>query len=77
MKLKSFLDVIDDSEAIVVWDDRATIDEPPLFKGKVINCKKYGAIRNGIVKHIIPTGQGYLKGRFDIFVDIEYQKKGK
>ena len=75
MKLKSLLDVIDDCERFVVWDDNASIDVPPLFKGKAIDCKKRNDLRNGIVKHIIPVGQGYLKGRFDIFVDIEYQKK--
>ena len=64
-----------DCERVVVWDDNASIDVPPLFKGKAIDCKKHGNIRNGIVKHIIPVGEGRLKGRFDIFVDIEYQKR--
>lgn len=75
MKLDSLLKVIDDCERVVVLDDNASIDVPPLFKGKAIDCKKHGNIRNGIVKHIIPVGEGRLKGRFDIFVDIEYQKK--
>ncbi len=74
MKLGSLLNVIDDCERVVVWDDKTDIDVPPLFRGKVIDCKKRGDIRNGIVKHIIPVGEGRLKGRFDIFVDIEYQK---
>ena len=75
MKIESLLNVIDDCESVLVWDDNAPISVPPLFKGMVKDCKKRGDLRNGIVKHIIPVGYGGLCGRIDTFVDIEYQKK--
>jgi hypothetical protein len=73
MKLESLLKVIDDSESILVWDDNATIDVPPLFNGKVKDCKNHSGIRNGIVKLIIPV----KRDRIDVFIDIEYQKRHK
>ena len=70
MKLSSLLNVIDDQESILVWDDNASIDVPPLFKGKVNGCKCHRSIGNGIVKMIIPE-----EDHLAIFIDIEYQKK--
>ena len=52
MKLMSLLNVIDDQESVLVWDDNASIDVPPLFKGKVNGCKCHKSIGNGIVKMI-------------------------
>lgn len=73
MKLISLLNVIDNCERCVVWDDNATsIDVPPLFEGTVKDCRGQGHIRNGIVKIIIPEGDNLA-----IFVDIEYQKSKK
>lgn len=70
MKLISLLNVIDDQESVLVWDDNAPIDVPPLFKGKVKGCKCHRSIGNGIVKMIIPE-----ESHLAIFIDIEYQKK--
>lgn len=69
MKLMSLLNVIDDQESVMVWDDNASIDVPPLFKGRVIDCKCHRSIGNGIVKIIIPE-----KSHLAIFINIEYQK---
>ena len=69
MKLMSLLNVIDDCEDIMVWDDNAPINVPPLFKGKVDGCKHHRSIGNGVVKMIIPE-----KDHLAIFINIEYQK---
>jgi hypothetical protein len=73
MKLNSLLDVIDDCESGLVWDDNAPIDIPPLFNGMVKDCKNRSDIKNGIVKLIIPV----KRDRIDVFIDIEYQKRHK
>ena len=69
MKLMTLLEVIDDQERILVWDDNAPINVPPLFKGRVGDCKCHRSIGNGIVKMIISE-----KDHIAIFIDIEYQK---
>lgn len=69
MKLSSLLNVIDDQESVLVWNNNASIDVPPLFKGKVKGCKCHRSIGNGVVKMIIPE-----KDHLAIFINIEYQK---
>lgn len=69
MKLMSLLNVIDDQESILVWDDNKPIDVPPLFKGKVKDCKCHRSFGNGIVEMIIPEHD-----HLAIFINIEYQK---
>ena len=69
MKLASLLNVIDDCERVLIWDDNAPISVPPLFKGMVKDGKTRGNIHNGVVKMIIRE-----KDHLAIFIDIEYQK---
>lgn len=69
MKLMSLLNVIDDQEPVMVWDDNAPIDVPPLFKGNIKDCKCHRSLGNGVVKMIIPK-----KDHIAIFINIEYQK---
>lgn len=70
MKLTSLLNALDDQEMVLIWDDNASsINVPPLFKGKVKDCKYHRSIGNGVVKLIVP-----MEYRLDVFVDIEYQK---
>lgn len=72
MKLRSLLDVIDDAEHVRVFDDNAGVLEPPLFIGKVGDCKIHRSIRNGVVKLVTPdNGISSLI----IHIDIEYQKR--
>ena len=70
MKLMSLLNVIDNCERVMVWDDNAAIDVPPLFKGRVEDCKHHRSIGNGVVKMIIPEHD-----HLAIFINVEYQNK--
>ena len=72
MRLLSLLNVIDDAENVRVFDDRAPVEKPPLFIGKVRDCKIHRSIRNGVVKLVTPDNR---LPALIIHIDIEYQKK--
>ena len=72
MKLLTLLNVVDDAELVRVFDDNATVETPPLFIGKVKDCKLHRSLRNGVVKLITPDSR--LPALL-IHIDIEYQKK--
>ena len=73
MKLKELLNVIDNCEKCLVWDDDKPIDVPPLFEeGLVCDCKKREDLANCEVAFIIP-----IKSRLDIFIKKENGKEGE
>ena len=67
MKLKELLNIIDNCEKCLVWDDDKPIDVPPLFKeGYVSDCKKREDLANCEVVFLIP-----YKNRLDLFIKKE------
>ena len=70
MKLISLLEIMDESDEIVVDDENAPINEMTLFYGTVEDCKKQRYFRNGVVRAL-----HFDREVASVAVNIEYQKE--